>query len=78
MIVQILGSGCAKCKSLYAEAEKAIAASGVQATLTKVEKIDEMMKFGIMSTPALAIDGEVKCSGRIAKSDEIVTWLTTA
>ena len=60
------------------EAEKAVAASGVAASLLKVEKIDEIMKFGVMSTPALVVDGEVKCSGRIPQVPEIVSWLTTA
>ena len=78
MDVKVLGTGCAKCKKLYAEAEKAVAASGVPAALSKVEKIDEIMKYGVMSTPALVIEGEVKCSGRIPPAAEIVSWLTTA
>jgi small redox-active disulfide protein 2 len=78
MDVKVLGTGCAKCKKLYAEAEKAVAASGVIASLSKVEKIDEIMKFGVMTTPALVVDGEVKCSGRVAQAPEIVAWLTTA
>jgi small redox-active disulfide protein 2 len=78
MDVKVLGTGCAKCKKLFAEAEKAVAASGVQASLSKVEKIDDIMKFGVMVTPALVVDGEVKCSGRIPQVPEIVTWLTTA
>jgi small redox-active disulfide protein 2 len=78
MNVKVLGTGCARCKMLYAEAEKAIAQAGVQAAIEKVEKIDEIMKFGVMTTPALVIDGEVKCSGRIPRSTDIVSWLTTA
>ena len=78
MDVKVLGTGCAKCKKLFAEAEKAVTASGVEVSLTKVEKLDEVMKFGVMSTPALVVDGEVKCSGRIPQVPEIVTWLTTA
>jgi small redox-active disulfide protein 2 len=78
MNVQVLGTGCAKCKKLYAEAEKAITQAGVQASLTKVEKLDEIMKFGVMSTPAVVVDGVVKCSGRIAPAAEIAVWLTTA
>jgi hypothetical protein len=50
----------------------------VEASLEKVEKIDEIMKFGVMMTPALVIDTEVKCSGRIPQAAEIVSWLTTA
>ncbi len=78
MQIKVLGTGCAKCKLLYGEAEKAIAASGIPVELTKVERIDEIMKFGVMMTPALVLDGEVKVSGRIPKSTEIVTWITTA
>lgn len=78
MNVKVLGPGCAKCKKLYAEVEKAVTQSGLPASLEKVEKIDEIMKYGVMTTPALVIDGEVKCSGRIASIPEIVAWLTTA
>jgi small redox-active disulfide protein 2 len=78
MKVKILGTGCPKCKKLYAEAEKALAASGVVADLEKVEKIDEIMKYGVMMTPALVIDEEVKASGRIASTAEIVSWIKSA
>ena len=78
MEVKVLGSGCAKCKKLFAETEKAIAQAGVAATLTKVERIDEIMIFGVMMTPALVVNGEVKCSGRIPGLAEIANWLTTA
>ncbi len=78
MKVQVLGTGCAKCKQLYLEAEKAVAAAGVAAELEKVEKIDEIVKFGVMMTPALVIDGEVKASGHIPKAAEITAWLTAA
>jgi small redox-active disulfide protein 2 len=78
MQIKVLGTGCAKCKMLYAEAEKAIAASGVSVELGKVERIDEIMKFGVMVTPALVVDGVVKASGRIPKAAEIVNWITTA
>jgi small redox-active disulfide protein 2 len=78
MKIKVLGTGCPKCKMLYAEAEKAIASSGVAAELEKVEKIDDIMKYGVMMTPALVIDEEVKASGRIPRASEIVSWLTTA
>ncbi len=78
MEVKVLGPGCAKCKKLYAEVEKAVAQAGLPACVEKVEKIDEILKFGVMTTPALVIDGEVKCSGRVAPVPEIVSWLTTA
>jgi len=78
MKIKILGTGCPKCKKLYAEAEKAVASSGVAVELTKVEKIDDIMKYGVMMTPALVIDEEVKASGRIPPAAEIVCWITTA
>ena len=78
MEIKVLGSGCAKCKKLFAEVEKAVAKAGVTASVEKIEKIDEIMKFRVMATPALVIDGEVKCSGRIASVPEIVGWLTAA
>lgn len=78
MKIKVLGTGCAKCKKLYAEAEKAVAASGVAAELEKVEKIDDIMKYRVMMTPALVINEEVKASGRIPPSGEIVSWITTA
>jgi small redox-active disulfide protein 2 len=78
MKVKVLGTGCPKCRKLYAEAEKAIASAGVAAALEKVEKIDEIMKYGVMLTPALVVDEEVKVSGRIPGVAEMVTWLTTA
>jgi small redox-active disulfide protein 2 len=78
MNLKILGTGCAKCNKLFTEVEKAVIQSGVQASLEKVEKIDQIVKFGVMTTPALVINGEVKSSGRIPKVSEIVTWLTNA
>jgi len=77
MKIRVLGTGCMKCKKLYKEAEKAIAASGVFAELEKVENLDEIMKFGVMMTPALVIDEEVKCSGKLPRNAEIVNWITT-
>jgi small redox-active disulfide protein 2 len=78
MKIKVLGTGCPKCKKLYAEAQKAIASSGVQADLEKVEKITEIIKYGVMSTPGLVIDEEVKASGRIPNSEEIVSWIKTS
>lgn len=78
MNIKVLGTGCAKCKKLYSETEKAIASSGQQAILEKVEKIDEIMKYGVMVTPALVVNGEVKASGRIPAVAEIVEWLSAA
>jgi small redox-active disulfide protein 2 len=77
MKIKILGTGCPKCQKLYAEAEKAIASCGVKADLEKVEKITEIIKYGVMATPGLVIDEQVKSSGRIPDRDEIVSWIKT-
>lgn len=78
MDIKVLGTGCAKCKQLFAEAEKAIAEAGVTANLSKVEKLDDIVTYGVMMTPALVIDGEVKCSGKLAKAPEIAKWIAAA
>ena len=76
--IKVLGPGCANCKRLYGEAEKAINQLGIPATLIKVEKIEEIVAYKIMATPALVINGEVKSAGRIPGVAEITTWLATA
>lgn len=78
MKIKVLGTGCAKCKKLYAEAERAIASAGIAAELEKVEKIDDILKYGVMMTPALVINDEVKASGRIPSNSEIASWITAA
>ena len=78
MEIKVLGSGCANCKRLYAEAEKAIAQSGQVATLIKVEAIEEIVAYGVLRTPALVIDGNVVASGKIPSVAEIATFITTA
>jgi small redox-active disulfide protein 2 len=77
MKIKVLGTGCQKCKKLYSEAEKAITASGVKVDLEKVERIEEIIKYGVIATPGLVIDEEVKASGRIPRSSEIVDWIRT-
>jgi len=75
MKVQILGTGCPRCKKLEANARKAIEELGIAAEIEKVQDIKEITKFGVMMTPALAIDGKVKCSGEIASVEKIKKWL---
>jgi small redox-active disulfide protein 2 len=69
--IQILGTGCARCKKLQENAEMAANDLGLDYTLEKVSGIQEIMKFKIMHTPGLVIDGEVKASGRVLSMDEI-------
>jgi small redox-active disulfide protein 2 len=76
--IKVLGTGCANCKRLYAEAEKALAQLSAPTTLTKVEDIKDIMAYKILATPALVINGEVKSAGRVPNAAEITTWLATA
>ena len=71
MKLQILGPGCARCKQLLANAEQAVAEAGGEVEIEKIEEIKEIMKFRILATPALAVDGVVKAAGRILSADEI-------
>jgi small redox-active disulfide protein 2 len=64
MKIQVLGTGCAKCKLLTANAEKAVAELGLGVVVEKVEDIREIMKFSVMTTPALVIDGKVRSAGK--------------
>lgn len=75
MKIKVLGTGCSKCKKLYNEVEKALAVSGVDAEIEKVETLDDIMTYGVMMTPALVIDEEVKCSGKLPKNSKIVHWI---
>ena len=70
--IQILGTGCPKCKLLYANAEAALKSAGIAAQIEKVEKIVDIMKFGVMSTPALVVDGKVKSVGKVLSPEEII------
>jgi small redox-active disulfide protein 2 len=74
--VQVLGTGCAKCTKLKENAEAAIREAEIEATVEKIEDIQEITRFGVMMTPALAIDGEVKVVGKVASPDEIRQLLT--
>jgi small redox-active disulfide protein 2 len=73
--IQILGTGCPKCKKLAENAEAAIKDSGPEYEIEKVTDINEIMKFGVMMTPALAVDGEVKMVGKVASPEEIKDML---
>ena len=75
MRVEILGTGCAKCNRLYEAAKEAVAAAGLDAEVVKVEDITEIMTRGVMVTPALVVDGEVKVVGRVPNPAEIAGML---
>jgi small redox-active disulfide protein 2 len=75
--VLVLGSGCAKCKRLEAMTSDVINELGVEAALKKVTDFDEIMKFDILSTPALVINNEVVSYGRIPSKEELRAWFST-
>ncbi|MBD3315898.1 MAG: thioredoxin family protein [Chitinivibrionales bacterium] len=69
--IQVLGTGCPKCKKLFETTREAVKEAAVEAEVTKVEDINEIMRIGVMMTPALVIDGDVKVVGRVPRSAEI-------
>jgi small redox-active disulfide protein 2 len=71
MKIEILGTGCSRCKQLHQNAMQAVIAADVEADVVKVEDIKEIMRYGVMSTPALVIDGVVKMVGKVPSADEI-------
>jgi len=73
--IQILGTGCAKCKKLAELAETAADELGIQYELEKVTELNDIMNFGVMVTPALAVDGEVKVAGKVPKVEDIKKML---
>ena len=76
--VKVLGSGCMNCRRLYAEAEKAVAQLSEPATLTKLEEINDIMRYKVLALPALVINDRVKSAGRVPSVAEISAWLASA
>ena len=75
MKIEILGMGCPKCKQLFENAQKAVGETGIDAELVKVEDMDKITEYGIMTTPALVVDGVVKVAGKVSTVDEIKSLL---
>jgi small redox-active disulfide protein 2 len=75
MKIQILGTGCTKCKMLEKNAREALRISAIQAEVEKVTDLNEIMNMGVMLTPALAVDGIVKNTGKVLSKDQIVQML---
>lgn len=71
MKIEILGTGCPKCKKLFENAQEAVKALGITAEIAKVEDIQQIMNAGVMITPALAVDGEVRSAGKVLSVEEI-------
>jgi len=76
MEIKILGSGCPKCKTLEKLTREVVEKNGIDATITKVEDIYQIMKYGIMTTPALVVNEKVEIKGRIPSAEEIKQVLT--
>jgi small redox-active disulfide protein 2 len=75
MKIEILGVGCAKCKKLEEFVRNITTREGISAEISKVEDFKKIMNYGVMTTPALVIDGEVKMAGKIPSEDQIKAWL---
>ncbi len=73
--VEVLGSGCSKCKFLEKRVWEVVAEKGIDANVAKVEDINKILDYGVMMTPAIVINGEVKCYGRIPSKEEIEAWV---
>lgn len=71
MKIEILGMGCQKCSILYDNAKQAAAELGLAAEILKVEDIKEIMKYAVMATPALVVDGVVKSAGKVLSKEDI-------
>ncbi|NQV31788.1 MAG: TM0996/MTH895 family glutaredoxin-like protein [Phycisphaeraceae bacterium] len=76
MKIQVLGTGCPKCKKLAELADAAAQEMGIEYELEKVTDINDIMAFGVMMTPALAIDGQVKVAGKVPSVDDIKLYLS--
>jgi len=76
MLIEILGTGCSKCEKLAANAGEALKQTGIAAEVNKVTGLKEIMKYNVMVTPALVVDGNVKSSGRVLSVEQIVNIIT--
>ncbi len=74
--ITVYGPGCARCTQTEALVRRVVAEAGIDAEVVKVSDLKAMMAAGIMSTPAVAVDGIVKVSGRVPKPEEIHAWIT--
>lgn len=75
MNIKILGTGCSNCKKLEANVKKAVEELGIEASIEKVEAIEDIMKYGVMGTPALVVDEQVKVAGRVLNVQDIKKYL---
>jgi small redox-active disulfide protein 2 len=74
--IQVLGSGCAKCRALYEHAEAAARELGIEFEIEKVTDIDAITSFGVMATPALVVNGKLRLSGRVPSAEQLKGYLS--
>ena len=75
MDIKVLGPGCPKCRQTDKIVREAVAESGIQASVEKVTDTMEIAGYGVFGTPAVVVDGEVKCVGKIPKKQEVLSWI---
>lgn len=75
MEIKVLGPGCAKCSEAEKVMAAAIAEAGVRATIEKISDFQQIAKYGVFSTPAVVIDGQIKCVGKVPSHKEALVWL---
>ena len=76
MEIKVCGPGCASCEKTQKIVEAAVAAKGVDATVIKVKDFQEIAQLGVFSTPAVVVNGQVKCIGRVPKQSEVEDWIS--
>lgn len=76
MKIEILGTGCPKCRKLYEHTQAALEKTGVDAEVVKITKLSEISNYGVMLTPAIVVDGQIKAVGKVPSAEEISAWLT--
>ena len=76
MKIQVCGPGCANCAKTEKVVQEAVAEAGVEATVVKVSDFAEMAKLGVLSTPAIVVDGQVKCVGKVPAKSDVLAWIT--
>lgn len=76
MRIEILGSGCAKCKKTKEIVEQAVAEAGIDAEIVKVEDMDKILSYGVMLTPGVVVDGDVKIAGKVPTVENVRKWIS--
>lgn len=77
MEIKVLGPGCPKCQQTEKIVKEAVAAAGVEAQVEKITDIMKIMTYGVMGTPAVVVDGQVKSAGKVPKKEEVIKWIQT-